>query len=88
MHPPYEIAVLKRSRDRATVDRAVSRTATALNRAWHASGPGGGHCAVCVEAAPAAYPTAVRVRGFEAPGGLSFSSASAAWALTAVPAAA
>ncbi len=36
VYTPDEIAALKRSRDRAAVDRAVSRAVTALNRAWSA----------------------------------------------------
>jgi hypothetical protein len=34
VYTPDEIAVLKRSRDRPTIDRAVSRAVTVLNRAW------------------------------------------------------
>lgn len=36
VYTPDEIAALKRSRDRAAVDRAVSRAVTVLNRAWSA----------------------------------------------------
>jgi hypothetical protein len=81
VYTPDEIAVLKRSRDRPTIDRAVSRAVTVLNRAWHTSGPSSDHRAVCVETG--AHPTAVRVRGFEEPGGASFSFAPGAWSVTA-----